>query len=76
MEAFSELSKVFDNGNDETILNWLKNSSNTAVLESLSSRFTKCPKKYSLLLQKDIFPLPASEKMVCKTIYEQNLIIF
>ncbi|KAJ8675733.1 hypothetical protein QAD02_011519 [Eretmocerus hayati] len=61
IEVFHAFSEALQSVNDETILNWLKGLSNINVLSTLNDKFTKCSKKYSLLLQKDVLPLFVDE---------------
>ncbi|XP_011499580.1 PREDICTED: gem-associated protein 5 [Ceratosolen solmsi marchali] len=64
VEIFIQLNKILDTINDEDMFYWLKGLSNISLLETLRNKFTKCPNKYSLLLQKDVFPLETNDVMV------------
>ncbi|XP_014204867.1 gem-associated protein 5 isoform X2 [Copidosoma floridanum] len=71
VDVFGELNQILDNISDDSILKWMAGSSNISLLRTFNSRFDKCPKKYSLLLQKDVIPLSVSKKMILINVSHQ-----
>ncbi|XP_058807144.1 gem-associated protein 5-like [Phymastichus coffea] len=64
IEIFDELNKLFENFGDETIFKWLKGAPSACLLEGIKFRFASNSTKYSLLMQKDVFPVLLNEKIV------------